>query len=205
MNLKLFILIHFIFFAIGGFCQGIDYQPNSLLKDMQKIWQQDDIAMYEVEIPDSMYNDFLLDRGKIYKVFSKKSNVGFAYIGRIYSCRAGGCGLEDIQVPVSIDEDFEFFDYYILFGTNLEVQKVRVYNYQATHGHEVGGRGWLKQFIGYKGEKKLELGKNIDAISGATISANAITYNVQESSRYLSLLLTATHGVEQGLKSMIIK
>ena len=34
----------------------------------------------------------------------------------------------------------------------------------------------------------LEYGKNIDSISGATISANAITYNVQESCRYLDLL-----------------
>jgi Na+-translocating ferredoxin:NAD+ oxidoreductase RnfG subunit len=104
---------------------------------------------------------------------------------------------------ISADEDFEYFDYYIIFDQALKVEKIRVYNYQATHGHEVGGKGWLKQFIGYKGETKLEYGKNIDSISGATISANAITYNVQESSRYLALLKPILEAANQHLKVML--
>ena len=168
--------------------QDINYNPKPLKKDLQKLWEKGDIDLMEIEVPDSLYNDILLDKGRIYHTYSGQENLGFAYIGRIYSCRSGGCGMDDEHDDISFDEDFEYFDYYIIFDTSLAVEKVRVYNYQATHGHEVAGKGWLKQFIGYTGETKLEYGKNIDAISGATISANAITYNVQESSRYLMLL-----------------
>jgi len=169
--------------------QDINFNPKPLTKDLQKLWEKDDILLTKIEVPDSLYNDILLDKGMIYRVNSNKINLGFAYVGRIFSCRAGGCGMDDAPIELaSIDEDFEYFDYFIIFDESLTVSKIRVYNYQATHGHEVGGKGWLKQFIGYNGDEKLEYGKNIDSISGATISANAITYNVQESYRYLDLL-----------------
>jgi hypothetical protein len=189
MNYRLRLV--FLFLLAPFFChaQAINYAPKVLQKDMQKLWHNENIELNELEIPDSMYNDFLLERGKIYRSISNGENMGFAYIGRIYSCRAGGCSLEKDQESSEIDEDYEYFDYYILFNGNLVVEQVRVYNYQATHGHEVGGKGWLKQFIGYNGETKLELGKNVDSISGATISANAITYHVNETSRYLAQLM----------------
>ncbi len=110
--------------------------------------------------------------------------------------------MEETHEEVSADDDFEYFDYYIIYDSSLKVEMIRVYNYQATHGHEIAGKGWLKQFIGYTGKTKLELGKNIDSISGATISANAITYSVQESNRYLELLMPILKNTSQNLKVM---
>ena len=185
--------------------QEIDFSPKSLQKDLQKIWAQGEIELGEVEIPDSMYNDHLLNKGKIYNTNANNTRLGFAYVGRIYSCRAGGCGIEDTQSLVADDEDYEYFDYYIIYNENVSVELVRVYNYQATHGQEVGGKGWLKQFIGYTGTAKLEYGKNIDSISGATISANAITYNVQESTEYLTLLLPIINATQMHLKTTATK
>ena len=187
---KTLILAFLIFLGINAtFSQNINFNPKPLTKDLQKLWNKDEFTLSEIEIPDTMYNDILLDKGIIYSIKADEMHLGFAYVGRIYSCRAGGCGLDEAQVEIaSIDEDFEYFDYFIIFDETLTVKKIRVFNYQATHGHEVGGKGWLKQFIGYNGKKNLEYGKNIDSISGATISANAITYNVQESCRYLNLL-----------------
>ena len=193
-------------FSLGlsvAFSQSINLNPKPLTKDLQKLWDKDDITISEINIPDSMYNDILIDKGKIYSTNADDLHLGFAYVGRIYSCRAGGCGMDAAPVEmVSVDEDFEYFDYFIIFDDLLTVKKIRVYNYQATHGHEVGGKGWLKQFIGYKGDEKLEYGKNIDSISGATISANAITYNVQESCRYLDLLKPLLANHNQSLKAM---
>jgi len=79
----------------------------------------------------------------------------------------------------------EFFDYLIVFDTNLSVQQVKVYNYQATHGQEVTTKGWLKQFQGYDGSRSLTVGKSIDAISGATVSVYEITNDIQEKTRLL--------------------
>ena len=200
-------LILVFLFSLGltiAFSQSINLNPKPLTKDLQKLWDKDDITISEINIPDSMYNDILLDKGKIYSTNADDLHLGFAYVGRIYSCRAGGCGMDDAPVEmVTVDEDFEYFDYFIIFDDSLTVMKIRVYNYQATHGHEVGGKGWLKQFIGYTGDEKLEYGKNIDSISGATISANAITYNVQESCRYLDLLRPILANHNQSLKAMV--
>ena len=197
MRNRLFFVFLFCLVSFISKSQDINYNPKSLKKDLRKLWEKDDIELLEINVPDSLYNDILLDKGRIYHTYSGGENFGFAYIGRIYSCRSGGCGIDGGQDELSFDEDFEYFDYYIIFNTSIAVEKIRVYNYQATHGHEIGGKGWLKQFIGYTGESKLEYGKNIDAISGATISANAITYNVQESSRYLALLKPLLENVNQ--------
>jgi Na+-translocating ferredoxin:NAD+ oxidoreductase RnfG subunit len=43
---------------------------------------------------------------------------------------------------------------------------------------EIGSRKWLKQYSGYSGGE-LKYGKDIQTISGATISANALTRDIQ--------------------------
>lgn len=203
MNNKLLLLFLFCLISTLSISQDINYNPKSLNRDVQKLWEKNDIRMLEIEIPDSMYNTILLDKGKIFSIYSENNNLGFTYVGRIYSCRSGGCGMEDPNDLVTANDDFEYFDYFIIFNTSLSVEKIRVFNYQATHGHEISGKGWLKQFVGYAGETKLEYGKNIDSISGATISANAITYNVQESSKYLALLKPIFSETKQDLNVQI--
>ena len=49
-------------------------------------------------------------------------------------------------------------------------------------------KGWLNQFIGYDGTKTLRVGKEIDSISGATISAYGITTDIQQKTFYLQSL-----------------
>lgn len=203
MKISLILVFLFCSFSFVSKSQEINFSPKTLKKDIQKIWEVEQVELDEIRVPDSLYNNILLDKGKIYHTASADKNLGFAYIGRIYSCRMGGCSMDEGQDVAHADESFEYFDYYILFNTSLEVEKIRVFNYQATHGHEVSGKGWLKQFIGYKGETKLEYGKNIDSISGATISANAITYNVQESSRYLAFLKPILENANLSLKVMV--
>lgn len=117
-------------------------------------------------------------QGRYYQVGTGQP-VGFAYVGRVNTCRSGGCSGDQNSSQLAS----EFFDYFILFDRSGKVLQVRVFNYQATHGHGITSRGWLRQFNGYNGSKKLEPGKNIDAISGATISVRSITFDVEEKSR----------------------
>ena len=63
---------------------------------------------------------------------------------------------------------------------------VRVFNYAATHGQEVSVKRWLDQFAGHDGAKPLRAGKEIDGISGATISVNAIVADVNEKIIFLN-------------------
>lgn len=187
---------------------GVEWDLRQIKRDLGKVYKEDGIELIAIDVPDSLYNNLLLDNGRIYSINSGARVSGYVYIGRIYSCRAGGCSadIDDTQAAMnSNDEDFEYFDYYTIFGPELQVLKVKVFNYQATHGQAICSTGWLSQFKGYDGREKLEYGKEIDALSGATISANAITYGIQESARYLKLIEPVLSSEEQQAHRGIIK
>jgi len=166
---------------------NIDYNPKIFDKEVEKLWGLKAFLKQELQVPDSVAGHKGMS-GKYFTILGE-NNIGlnkYAYIGRVNSCRAGGCS---ISIEPTADMESEYFDYFILFDEHLNVEMVRIYNYQATHGHEVTAKGWLKQFIGYNGTSKLEVGKNIDCISGATISVYAITYDVQIKTLILKSLL----------------
>ncbi len=68
---------------------------------------------------------------------------------------------------------FDLFDYSVIYSDILEVISMKILVYRSSHGAGVCSKGWLKQFKGYSGGT-LELGKDIDAISGATFSASSL-------------------------------
>jgi Na+-translocating ferredoxin:NAD+ oxidoreductase RnfG subunit len=92
-------------------------------------------------------------------------------------------------LTTGIETDFEYFDYFILFDLQARVISVRVYNYAATHGQEITAKGWLNQFTGFDGKRNLRVGKEIDSISGATISVNGMVADVQEKTAMLKSIM----------------
>jgi len=155
----------------------INYNHKKIYKEVGKFLELEQPEIEEIYLPDSIIRKNHI-QGKYYHVSNKNysSNYHYIYIGRVNSCRAGGC-----SISMDPNEDFntEYFDYFILYDSDCSVELVKVFNYAATHGHEVSARGWLKQFAGYNGTDTLEVGKNVDAISGATISVYGITLDVQ--------------------------
>lgn len=155
-------------FVILSMSAQVNFKNKSFLKEVDK-WQKGAKVVEYTDVPTSKM-------GKYFTVTKADELKGYAYVGRVNSCRAGGC---DISGPDS-ESDFEYFDYFVLTDTAGAVVKVSIYNYQATYGEEVTAKSWLKQFIGYKGEKRLVVGKEIDGITGATSSVSAITGSVQD-------------------------
>ncbi len=184
MNLKKTILsLMSAISFVSAFAQTpIEYQSKALLKSLQKSGITDVSTIKEFAVTDSTtlqqsYN------GKFFQLETNNvSQYKYIYVGRVNSCRAGGCS---ITHKLASDGDSEYFDYYILFDKNKIVQAITVFNYQATHGQEVTAKGWLKQFIGHDGAEPLQVDKNIDAISGATISVYAITYDIEQKIKFL--------------------
>lgn len=179
-NVFLWLLI-LIPFAIEG-QNAIDYSPRPLEKDIRKTCDVDDFVSEQILF--TGLNLQKASQGKFIGIAENTSGptILYAYVGRVNTCRAGGCNSPAIG---NMCEDSEYFDYYIIFDTLARIQLVRIYNYQATHGYEVTSKGWLKQFEGYNGTMELEAGQNIDAISGATISVYGIVQNVKEVSKLL--------------------
>jgi len=73
---------------------------------------------------------------------------------------------------------YEYFDYSVIFSEHFTVLKVLVTVYRSTHGAAISQKQWLKQFEGYQGGK-LELGSDIDAVSGGTLSATSMVVDIR--------------------------
>ncbi|MFO7658728.1 MAG: FMN-binding protein [Bacteroidales bacterium] len=163
----------------------LDFKHKALVKTLQKEGITDMSNIEEIILADSVKTSNRIT-GKYFLI--KENNISqyqYIYVGRVNSCRAGVCSFAS-DIPNKGNS--EYFDYFILFGARKIVQKVKVFNYHATHGQEISAKGWLKQFIGHDGSESLEVDKNIDAISGATISVYAITADVEMKTNLLKKL-----------------
>ena len=72
------------------------------------------------------------------------------------------------------------FEYLVVFDPSLIIKKVNVLVYREDYGGEIGSNRWLKQFVGKARSTDLTVGKNIAAISGATISVYSMTNAVNQ-------------------------
>ena len=182
---KLYLFVISLWFTDSIFPpKDLDFEDKSLRKEMLKFSGIDLSELKEISISDRS-DDFHV-QGKYFVLDELSGHKKYIYVGRVNSCRQGGCSnpIQSMSIETS-----EYFDYLVVFDANLLVQQVKVYNYQASHGQEIINKGWLKQFQGYDGNRSLTVGKSIDAISGATISVQAITTDIQEKTRLLKLLV----------------
>ena len=168
--MKFFILL-FLLSSIFGKSNEVNYQNKQLHKQLLKLWGVEFLSLIEL----TELTDNIISEGKIFRVEKENKLIGFVYVGRVISCREGGCAKDK---TASISDIYEYFDMFIIYNDKKDIEQVKVFNYQATHGQEVCSKGWLKQFIGNGNLLPLEVGKSIDGISGATISVNAITDEV---------------------------
>ncbi|WP_439184310.1 FMN-binding protein [Carboxylicivirga taeanensis] len=160
----------------------VNYEHKAVQKTLEKSCNLINPRVCELELPAQYAADI---DGKFFNVSCDNTDaeIKYMYIGRVNSCRAGGCSMPS---ALSQGGESEYFDYLMVFNARCEVMMVKVFNYQATHGHEVTAKGWLKQFIGYNpNDNNLEVGKTIDSISGATISVNGITDDIKNKTQII--------------------
>lgn len=172
-----YLLIAFIS-VIAGLSGSTINEQGALIREIRKIWDSENAVLNDY-FP---RNDPAQQRieGNFFTINHSDSLIGYAYLGRVYSCRFGGCTLTSEAEAIN-----EYFDYLIIYNHAFSILKVKVVNYQATHGHGICSKGWLKQFIGYNGDEDLNVGKNIDALSGATVSTNSITFDIEKVTRFV--------------------
>jgi len=152
--------------------EELDFPAKKVKREIKRFWKDKNVVIKEIK------NGFFL-------MESKNDTLGFLYVGRVNSCRQGGCSIDGNQE----DLPFEYFDYFLIIDNDIQLKKVKIYNYQATHGHEVMSSGWLRQFRGYDGKEELQYGRDIEAISGATISAKALKDDVKYNLNQLQTIL----------------
>ncbi len=75
---------------------------------------------------------------------------------------------------------FDRFDYMVIFSPDLAILTVKVLVYREDYGGEIGSKRWLKQFTGKKDGRGIEYKKDIQGISGATISVRSISSGIKK-------------------------
>mgnify|MGYP003624690585 CR=1 FL=1 len=105
-----------------------------------------------------------------FKIKDENNLLGYYYIGKAYG-------------------KADFFDFIVIFDENLIVSKVKILVYREDHGGEIGSKRWLKQFIGSDKNSALKYQKDIAAISGATLSAKAMTNEVNKLLKTIGILV----------------
>ena len=74
----------------------------------------------------------------------------------------------------------------VLLDDRLTIKRAMVTSYPWTHGRDVGRRSFTRQFEGKGPEDVMEIGKDIDAVTGATISCRAMAQGVRRAVKLLA-------------------
>jgi Na+-translocating ferredoxin:NAD+ oxidoreductase RnfG subunit len=155
---------------------GAILPPNPdkrVVKEVTKLFDAETL-LKEIPIPSEgqAVNDLMREDDQAYTVDSPEGELGY-----VFSTSAKG--------------RYDYFDYSIIYAMDLSVIAVLVTTYRSSHGAGICSKGWLKQFRGYQGEE-ISLGKDIDSISGATLSATSM---VEDMKRCYLLMEEITGGL----------
>lgn len=154
-----------------------DYLQKKVTKQIKKSYKLDEFHTMPVDM-DSMVFDY--DFMEI--VDSDDTKVGYGIVTLANGCKLGGCMSPDEIDPETEHEQFYFSTLYDLEGA---IVNVKVLEYTSQYGYEITAKSWLKQFIGKKGGE-LKVDRQIDGISGATISVHSIVKEINKQQVLLS-------------------
>lgn len=105
----------------------------------------------------------------LFEIYDNDNLIGYLYLGEAPSMKRK-------------------FDYIVMFDTDCSIKKSKVLIYREEHGKQIGSQRWLKQFIGLSIDDTPTYGEDIDAISGATISASNMTKAVGDVLKSVQIL-----------------
>ena len=116
---------------------------------------------------------FMFDHVYVWKISESNSLVGVAILDNVLGK----------SLPIT---------YLTCFNMDGQLINAHIVKYREDYGYEVGNKRWLNQFIGLGMNSDFIIGKNIDGISGATISVNSVTRGINRSAIIVEYLLTKT-------------
>ncbi len=157
------LLVALLFFGFTGTDKISPRLQQKLQAAVQTTFELETFQLQLIAVPSEVNTQtaVALDGEQLYRVMQEETPIGYAYLGQAPSMK-------------------DIFDYVVLFNPDLTIKKSKVLIYRENYGRQIGSQRWLKQFIGKRSGDPLTYGENIDAISGATISAKSMTKAIAE-------------------------
>ena len=131
---------------------------NDITLEFQKIELKKSLT-YDIEI--EVGQKFFRNSLYTWKVFNKTELLGFAIIDNVIGK----------SLPIT---------FLVIFDPHGNILSSNVVKYRESIGGEISNRRWNSQFKGKNYESSFTAGKDIDVISGATISVNAMTKGIRK-------------------------
>ena len=163
----------FPYFLIGGIREDAEElifstYGEDIQVDFKKWNPPQEIKIYSEKKARSR---FMFDHVYVWKISESNSLVGVAILDNVLGK----------SLPIT---------YLTCFNMDGQLINAHIVKYREDYGYEVGNKRWLNQFIGLDVNSDFIIGKNIDGISGATISVNSVTRGINRSSIIVEYLLT---------------
>ena len=167
----LFIVFPFMFYDTGF---GL---PGSAIKKMDKT--------LETYFPDKK-----IQKNAIILTVAQQSALTFSLKdNNLFKLESDGVVLGYMYISDARSK-FDKFDYMVIFDPGLSIITTKVLVYREDYGGEITSKRWLSQFEGMGTGRQMELGKDIQYISGATISCNSITAGINQLSKNMHELFS---------------
>ena len=81
---------------------------------------------------------------------------------------------------MSLSLDHLLYTFMVIFNKQGSIIQTDIVKYRETIGGEIQNKSWIDQFISLNNKSNFSPGGDIDGISGATISVNAVRKGVQK-------------------------
>ncbi|MFO7444739.1 MAG: FMN-binding protein [Ignavibacteriaceae bacterium] len=102
----------------------------------------------------------------VYKISNGSSLKGYAILDNVYGK----------SMPIT---------FLVIFDTSGNIISSDIVKYREPYGGAVSGENWNRQFAGKNDLSGFTVGKDIDGISGATISVNSVTKGIEKLTRLI--------------------
>lgn len=171
--MKMFILISV--FAFGVTLQDVPWLDKNgqkrINKTFAKLWKDQVVKTTDlnISIDDQKEVGFKIRKQTLFSIAADGKKAGYMYLDKAPS-------------------KFDKFDYMVIFNRDLSIKAVKVLVYREDQGGEIMSGSFLKQFNGKNSFSKLELGKDIQGISGATISCRSTVEGVKKLTKRINKL-----------------
>ena len=172
------VLLLFLTSLIENTQPRLDKKMDQVLK---KMWKNNAITKTPFLVPPNLKPGEFTE---VYRLTSNEEPMGFMILNKAYSCKVGGCSAWS---PGGNQDNYEPFYYVVIVQPDLTINQIKIIEYYSEYGYEITSKRWLAQFIGKSG-CNLAYNKQIDGISGATISVKSMIYDVNSTCKMMEKL-----------------
>ena len=132
-------------------------------KTLTKLWEDNPVRLIPVHADEDLIAENNAVLPELFNVIDTQNEAHLAYV-----CL--------VEAPSKVDT----FTFMVVYNLDLSIKHIEVLEYKENYGGEISSKRFLKQYQGKTGSQNLELGKDIDGISGATISVLSMNHAVKK-------------------------